>query len=114
MSGSGNRMRGKAAERDVAKRLGGKRIGIMGGEDVTTNDWSIEVKSRQSCVVCNWMNQCIRNCPDGKTPMVVLHIHGKRHDQDLVVLRMRDYLDWYGNPGGIGHEGDEDTEVSTG
>ena len=94
---SKNRNRGKAAERSVAKTFGGKRVGTMGGEDVTTRDWSIEVKSRKACVVCDWVDQAVENCPEGKTPMVVLHIHGKRHNKDLVVIRMKDYIDWYGN-----------------
>jgi hypothetical protein len=28
--------------------------------------------------------------------VVVLHELGQRHDNDLVVMRMRDYAEWYG------------------
>ena len=42
-----NRNRGKATERALAKRLNGKRVGVMGGEDITgVSSWSIEVKNR--------------------------------------------------------------------
>jgi hypothetical protein len=87
-----NRERGKAAERAVAKALDGKRVGTMGGEDVHLDGpWSCEVKSRRAFVASSWMDQASRNAPAGKTPMVVVHVHGKRHNEDLVVLRLEDW-----------------------
>jgi hypothetical protein len=87
-----NRNRGKAAERAVAVALDGKRVGTMGGEDVHLDGpWSCEVKSRQAFVALSWMAQATRNAPKGKTPLVVVHVHGKRHDEDLVILRLADW-----------------------
>lgn len=92
-----NRDRGKRAEQDVADRLGGKRIGTLSGEDIHFDGpFSGEVKSRQTFVACGWMDQAVANAPDGKTPLLVVHVHGKRHDQDLVMMRMCDFQDWFG------------------
>jgi hypothetical protein len=92
-----NRERGKAAERAVAWILGGKRTGTMGGEDVHMDGpFSVEVKSRGAFVACDWLDQAVRNAPDGKTPLLVVHVRGKRHSEDLVILRLADWQDWYG------------------
>ena len=91
-----NRQRGKAAERHVAKALGGKRVGTMGGEDVSHDLLSVEVKSRVRFVGETFMSQAKANCPDGKVPAVVVHLHGKRHCDDLVILRMADFEDLHG------------------
>lgn len=86
-----NRSRGKSAERSVAKALGGKRVGVLCGEDIQHDTLSVEVKSRQTFVASGWMSQACRNCPEGKTPIVVVHVHGKRHDGDMVIVRMEDF-----------------------
>jgi hypothetical protein len=91
-----NRDRGKRAEREVAKRVGGKRIGVLCGEDIEHAVFSFEVKSRQTFVASSWMLQAVRNCPAGKCPAVVVHVHGKRHDDDMVILKMRDFEAWMG------------------
>ncbi len=94
-----NRERGKAAERHVAKALGGERVGVLGGEDVSHDLLSVEVKSRVRFVGETFMSQARANCPDGKIPAVVVHVHGKRHCDDLVLLRMRDFEDLHGRIG---------------
>lgn len=92
-----NRDRGKRHEREIAKRLGGIRMGTMGGEDIHMDTpWSIECKARKAFVACDWMEQAVDNSPAGKTPMVVVHVHGSRHDEDLVILRLKDWEEWYG------------------
>ena len=100
-----NRDRGKAAERAVAKALGGLRIGTLSREDIHFDGpFSAEVKSRAAFVAADWMDQAVRNAPAGKTPLVVVHVRGKRHDKDLVIVRLADWADWHGNGGG----GDDD------
>lgn len=42
-----NRRRGKNTERALARRLGGRRTGVLGGEDINHPLLSIEAKSRQ-------------------------------------------------------------------
>lgn len=93
-----NRDRGKAHEKYIAKALGGTRIGTMGGEDVHMDSpWSIECKSRKAFVACGWMEQAKRNSK-GKTPLVIVHVHESKHDEDLVMIRLKDWKDWYGDP----------------
>jgi len=86
-----NRDRGKRHERVIAEQLNGKRIGTMCGEDVMHPKYSIECKSRQTFVGCGWMDQAKRHCPIGKVPLVILHVHGKRHNEDLVLIRLEDF-----------------------
>jgi len=87
------RQRGNAAERAIAKRLGGQRAGQFGGEDVAHAVYSIECKERAT--LPTWLKdalaQAVGHAPAGKTPVVVLHELGGRHDGDMVVLRLRDF-----------------------
>lgn len=88
----------KAVELRVAKRLSGQRVGCTGSNtpDVVTDWCEAEVKQRQ--FLPKWlttaMEQAVRNCGHGKLPLLVLHEHGK-HDM-LVVLRMSDFVEWFG------------------
>lgn len=97
MNPATNRRRGKATERAIAKRLGGKRLGILGRDDVQAGPFSIEVKDRMKFSGSHFMNQAVNNCPAGKTPLVVVHITGSRHNEDLVIMRMTDWIDWHGS-----------------
>jgi hypothetical protein len=99
-----NRNRGKATEKAIAGRLNGKRVGTLGGQDVEAGAFSIEVKSRKAFVGAGFMAQAIRNCPQGKTPLVIVHVTGARHNGDLVMMRLADWQDWYGTPGKEGGE----------
>ncbi len=96
MNPAGNRRRGKHTERQIAKRLGGTRRGILGGHDIDAGPWAVEVKDRVSFVGSTFMAQAERNCPPGKTPLVVVHQTGRRHADDLVMLRLTDWLDLFG------------------
>jgi len=88
--------RGKQTERNIAKITGGKRIGILGRDDVQAGPFSIEVKDRLRFAGSAFMTQAVRNCPEGKTPLVVVHVTGSRHDGDLVMMRLKDWKDWHG------------------
>lgn len=89
----------KQTERAIAARLGGKRLGHLGGVDVDAGWLAIECKHRQSLPA--WltaaMAQARRNAQDGQLPVAILHTHGGRHDDDLLVLRLVDFQDWFGN-----------------
>lgn len=91
-----NKQRGKRTEQAIAKRLGGRRVGTMGGEDVFTSDFSIECKSRAAFAGEKFMQQAERNAPKGMTPLVVVHIHGRGHSNDLVMMRLKDWELWMG------------------
>jgi hypothetical protein len=92
-----NRTRGKNTERAIAKIVGGKRIGTLCGEDIQHDDYSIEVKNRVKSTAHGFMAQAIRNCPQGKTPMVIIHKHGDLHGNDLVCVRLKDWESWNGS-----------------
>ena len=88
----------KATERVIAKRLGGERHGHLGGADVITDWLSVECKHRKA--LPQWLKDALeqarRNAWGDKLPLVVLHEHGERHDDDLVLLSLADFERWFG------------------
>lgn len=93
---SNNRQRGKNTERKLAKLTNSKRVGILQGEDLEHKLWSIEVKDRVKFAGEKFMLQAERNCPQGKTALAIVHITGQRHDNDIVMIRFRDWIDLHG------------------
>lgn len=93
MTANRNRQRGKECEREVAKILGGKRVGILGNEDVAHPIYSIEVKSRKTFVARKWMEQCKKNNVDDKIPLVVVHEFNRNHSNDLVLINITDFIE---------------------
>ena len=67
--------------------------------DVETNAYSVEVKSRKRLPA--WLEDAVcqaeANASDGKLAIVVLHQVGRRHDNDLVVVRLKDFEDFFGD-----------------
>lgn len=103
-----NRGRGKRAEKAVERRFkGSKRVGTMCGEDVFHPIFSFEVKSRKAFVATSWMIQAIKNCAKDKTPALIVHVSGSRHDKNLVILLQKDFEDFLG---GIKNVGGTDRE----
>lgn len=90
---SKNRIRGKNYERKIAKILKGKRIGILGKEDIEHPVFSMEVKTRNKYAGDNFMTQAINNCPGGKIPIVITHINGRRHENDLVEIKLKHFIE---------------------
>ena len=88
---SRNRKRGKKVEGRHAKAVGGKRVGLLGGEDVWHHEFSIERKSREKFVAEKWMLQAEDNAPKKKLPIVIVHITGKKTDNDLVLMRFGEF-----------------------
>ena len=92
----------KAAELKIAEKLGGKRAGNTGrmGPDVLHEVYAPEVKTTRSGFP-KWLTsaiaQAVRNAPEGKLPLVVLHRVGDKYDDALVVVRLKDWRDWYGD-----------------
>ena len=95
-----NRKRGKENERAIAKLMGGKRVGILGNEDVEHEVFSIECKSLMRFAGVKIMEQCERNAPEGNLPISIVHIKNKSHKEDIVMLRFSDFQDWFGGGGG--------------
>jgi hypothetical protein len=88
---STNRQRGKAHQKKVAEMLNGIDIGILGGEDVLTDDFSIECKSVMKFVGEKWYAQCVKNNKRKKIPIVVVHIKNKSYDNDYVLININDF-----------------------
>lgn len=91
-----NRQRGKSYERYIAKRFGGRRMGVMGKEDVDLDLWSCEVKSFAKFAGEKIMQQAERNRYKDKTPLAIVHIRGNSHDKDIVMMRLSDFEDYLG------------------
>lgn len=90
----------KQAERVVAQRLGGQRTGNSGSNTVDVeHEWlGIEVKHRKE--LPQWLKEAVaqagRNCGMNQLPIAIFHELNQRHDNDLVVMRLRDFQDWFG------------------
>ena len=84
-------------ERHVAAAVGGSRTGNSGaaGADVVTDAYSIECKSwrRLPAKVVAALRQAEVSATGERVAVAVLHEVGARHDEDLVVLRWRDFAD---------------------
>ena len=91
----------KHVERAVAKRLGGQRVPVSGraGQPDIAHSWlAIEVKHRRK--LPQWLTKALEQAeraarPD-QLPVAIIHRHGERHSEDLVVLRLRAFEEWFG------------------
>jgi len=74
MTVSKNRKRGKNNEGVLARRLHAKRVGILQGEDIQHQIFSIEAKERKRLPVflVKAYQQAKDNCPHGKIPLLIL------------------------------------------
>jgi len=90
---------GKRCEKALASRLGGRRVGLMGKDDIDCGPFSIEVKSRKKFAGEAFLEQAERNAQPGKTPIAIVHIFGKQHSNDIVMIRLRDWEAWHGRTG---------------
>jgi len=91
-----NKRQGRAVQSKMAKRLGGKSVGTIEGQDIEHSVFSVEVKHRKKFVGNTFMNQAVKNCPKGKVPLVIVHELNQRFDKSLVMIRLKDWEDWYG------------------
>jgi len=86
-----NRKRGKRNEKALADRLGGKRIGILGKEDIQHERYSFEVKSFVRYAGAKILEQAERNAPAGKIPLAIVHIKNQLRDNDIVMMRLSEW-----------------------
>jgi len=90
----------KRCESRIAEIVGGRRIPVTGrkGADVLTDRLAVEVKARKSlpAYLLAWIEQAEAGAPDGRLPIVVLHQAGRPHTDDLVMLRLSDFVEWLG------------------
>ena len=91
----------KHAERQIAKRLNGRRVPVSGraGQPDITHPWlSIEVKHRRR--LPQWLSRALmqaeQSAAPGQLAVCVLHEAGTRYGQSLVLLRLADFEEWFG------------------
>lgn len=89
----------KRNERRIAGLMGGRRVPISGrgrGDvpDIDHADFSIECKERTTfpAWLVTAMVQAKAATRGNQTPLVVLHQAGQRHDRDLILLCLEDFL----------------------
>ncbi len=91
----------KSTERELARLLGGERIPVHSTSgvkcDVATPIADVEVKERKS--IPSWLSEAVSqakaNCRKGQIPLVILHTKSQRHENDLVIMNLSDYRDWF-------------------
>ncbi len=93
----------KRTEREIAGIIGGERVPVSGRQrgdqpDVR-HDWlSMEVKHRQS--IPAWLTTALSQARAAmrgdQLPVAIIHRHGARHSEDIVVLRLADFTAWFG------------------
>ena len=87
----------KATERTIAGRLGGQRVPVSGrsrgdAPDIAHPRLSIECKHRKSLPawLLEAMAQAVTCAGPDQIPVAILHEHGRRHDDDLCLIRLAD------------------------
>ena len=92
----------KKTERQVDSIIGGCRIPVMGRARGDTpdirHDWLCpEVKHRKTIPfwLVDALTQARAAAREDQLPIAVLHQHGWRHTDDLVVLRMSDFVAYF-------------------
>lgn len=93
----------KNTERRLAALLGGKRVPVTGRQRGSAPDieheWlSLEVKHRR--ILPAWlhdaMDQAKASRLDGQLPAVILHEKNMDHAKSMVLIRLDDFLEWFG------------------
>jgi hypothetical protein len=88
-----NRRRAKQTQYQLCKVLGAKNVGGLGGEDGEHKYFSYEIKDREKYTTHNMMLQAIANNGNPKKiPAVAVHVTGGRRDDDLITVRLVDWL----------------------
>jgi len=94
--------RGYRNEKALADRWGGERQGLKGraSADVVKKWLVVEAKERQS--LPKWIKDAMVQAEgavvrgEGELGVVQLHELNGRHKNDLIVMRLKDFEDWFG------------------
>jgi hypothetical protein len=93
----------KAVERQIARRLGGQRVPITGrargsAPDIAHPWLSVEVKSRRKLPqwLLDALDQARAAANDQQLPIAILHKNGQRFSDAIVMMRLADFEDWFG------------------
>lgn len=105
--GKAGQARGKSAERQVARRLGGKRTGILGkAADDVEGDWFVaEVKDYLKAPEVPY--RILRNLRQKTdSSKLVLFVYKRPEWRDYIVCTLlSDFEQWYGTISGFQREG---------
>lgn len=87
----------KRSERRIAEILGGRRVPVSGRQrgdapDIRHATLAVEVKSRKKLPawIVDALDQAEASAGAGQTPVAVLHEHGQRYTDSLVLVRLGD------------------------
>lgn len=102
MAGNVRRRRGYEAERAICRYLGAERIAGSGRRDGDGGWYALEAKSREKLPA--WLTAAMAQAERLSRPeqlaVLVLHQLGQRYDDSLVVLRLSDFVEWFGGEEG--------------
>jgi len=95
----------KSVERAIANLLGGERVPVTGRQrgsapDISHPVLSLEVKHRKTLPAWLYdaMEQAQASKRGDKLPAVILHGRGKEYRHSMVMVRLDDFVEWYGDP----------------
>ena len=95
--GNINRQRGKRSQKKIAEKVNGIDIGVLGKIDVLTEKFIIEVKDRAKFIGENWLEQVEKHKDrkefKGKKCLVIVHKRGRRYENSVVMMRLKDFLE---------------------
>jgi hypothetical protein len=86
-----NRKRGKRVQKKINTEFGAENVGIFGGEDGKHDKFSVEAKGLKKFSGIKFIEQAERNNTRKVTPIVIVHIIGTRYDNDIIMLRIKDF-----------------------
>jgi hypothetical protein len=94
----------KQIERKVAGYLGGQRVPVSGRQRGDSPDidhpWlSLEVKHRKTLPgwLADAMDQADKSAQGHQLPLVVLHQQQQRIADSYCVVRLKDFVEWFGD-----------------
>ncbi len=89
----------KNVERQIAKRLGGERVPVTGRQRGSApdieHDWLSHRKTLPAWLA-DAMSQAVASQRGEQLPMVVLHEKQMNYDDSYCVIRLRDFIEWFG------------------
>ncbi len=92
--------RGYRHEADIAKRLNGTRVGCTGKATIDVDAGWLAVECKERKELPAWIQDALgkanAKAQEGQLAIVVLHQLGQRHDNDLVVIRLADFEEHFG------------------
>ena len=109
----------KGVERAIGRVVGGTRVPVSGRQrgatpDIACDRLAPEVKHRKS--LPGWLHDAMDQAQKSKRgeqlPIVVLHGKNMPYTSSMVLIRLDDFMEWYGDPWetveetSVGGEGD--------